>query len=150
MDTLYLRQDKLKPFLNRHPWIFSGAVKARPRNPGSTMVEICTGEGKQLGYGFYEHSAQLICKVFHFGEVPEGGFGKAYWKEKLEAALRMRNLLINPAQTDAWRLCHAEADGIPGLVADVYGGNCISFQTTSPGTLELQEVWKDIFLEMGF
>jgi 23S rRNA (cytosine1962-C5)-methyltransferase len=150
MDTLYLRQEKLKPFLNRHPWIFSGAVKNRPKNPGSTLVEICAEGGKQLGYGFYEHSAQLICKVFHFGIAPENGFDKDYWKAKLDGAYKLRQLVINPEETNTWRLCHAEADGIPGLVADVYGGNCISFQTTSPGTLELKEVWKEIFLEMGF
>jgi len=150
MDALYLRQEKLKPFLNRHPWIFSGAVKTRPNNPASTKVEIRTEGGKQLGYGFYEHSAQLICKVFHFGPAPENGFDKEYWKQKLSEAYRLRQLVINPEDTDTWRLCHAEADGIPGLVADVYGGNCISFQTTSPGTLELKEIWKEIFLEMGF
>jgi 23S rRNA (cytosine1962-C5)-methyltransferase len=150
MDTLYLRQDKLKPLLNRHPWIFSGAVKTRPRNPESVMVEIRSEAGQLLGFGFYEHSAQLICKVFHFGKAPDQGFDKAYWKEKLEAAFRLRLLLIDSNQTDTQRLCHAEADGIPGLVADVYGGNCVSFQTTSPGTLALKEIWKEIFLELGF
>ncbi len=150
METLCLRQDKLRPVLNRHPWIFSGAVKSRPRNPASTLVDIRSESGDLLGYGFYEHSAQLLCKVFHFGTAPEEGFPQSYWKEKLLQARKLRESVLDLSQTDTWRLCHAEADGIPGLVADVYGGNCISFQTTVPGTLALKEIWTSIFLEMGF
>jgi 23S rRNA (cytosine1962-C5)-methyltransferase len=150
MEILHLRQDKLKPVLNRHPWIFSGAVKSRPGNPESPVVEIQSEAGQSLGFGFYEHSAQLICKIFHFGPAPVNGFDKAYWKAKLQEARQLRSVLVHPDETDTWRLCHAEADGIPGLVADVYAGNCLSFQTNSPGTLTLLPVWKEIFSEMGF
>ena len=150
MDILYIRQDKLKPILNRHPWIFSGAVKKRPENPGATLVEICAEQGQVLGYGFYEHSAQLLCKVFHFGPAPQNGFDQPYWKHKLEKARMLRSNLIDLKETDSWRLCHAEADGIPGLVADVYAENCVSFQTTSPGTRSMLQTWQAVFAEMGF
>lgn len=150
METLILREDKLRPVLNRHPWIFSGAVKSRPRNPEETLVELRSEKGLLLGYGFYEHSAQLLCKVFHFGEAPDAGFGKEYWNGKLLLARQLRASVLDFSQTDTWRLCHAEGDGIPGLVADVYGGSCLSFQTTIPATLGMLEMWKEIFLDMGF
>jgi len=150
MQVLTIRQDRLKPVLNRHPWIFSGAVKTRPSDPQTLQVEIRSEAGVILGYGFYEHSAQLLCKVFHFGAAPEEGFNRAYWLGKLRRAHQLRDLVLHLNQTDTWRLCHAEADGIPGLVADVYAGDCISFQTTVPATLEMKEMWLSIFLEMGF
>ena len=150
MEKLIIRNDKLRPLIQRHPWVFAGAVKKRPQNPGTSLVELCDEKHQTLSFGFYSHSDQLVCKVFHFGEMPEGGFGPRYWKEKLENARRLRSGVLDFAATDTWRLCHAEADGIPGLVADVYAGHCISLQTGTAGTLELLPVWQEAFREMGY
>lgn len=115
------------------------------------MVEITSGPDQPaMAYGFYEHSAQLICKIFHFGIAPEGGFSSTYWLDKLLKARELRRAVLDFDKTDTWRLCHAEADGIPGLIADVYAVNCISFQTNSPATLALLPVWLDAFRQMGF
>ena len=120
MERLILRKDKLKPLLQGHPWIFSGSVKQRPENPQASMVEILAeNSGEVLAYGFYEHSAQLLCKVFHFGGMPAGGFSENFWLDKLLKARGLRENFLDFSSTNTWRLCHAEADGIPGLVADV-------------------------------
>lgn len=151
MERLFLRKDKCKPILQKHPWIFAGAVQHRPANPQAEIVEISAGENQPvLAYGFYEHSAQLICKIFHFGVMPEEGFQTSYWKQKLTNARKCRETVMDFRQTDTWRLCHAEADGIPGLIADVYAGNCISFQTTCQATLSLLPMWIEVFHQLGY
>jgi 23S rRNA (cytosine1962-C5)-methyltransferase len=150
MEKLIIRNDKLRPLRQRHPWIFAGAVKKRPDHPQTSIAEVCDEQGNSLAYGFYSHSDQLVCKLFHFGAFPTSGFGKTFWKNKLLEAKKLRDSLPDFEQTDTYRLCHAEADGIPGLVADVYGGSCLSIQTTAAAHLELLPLWHEIFAEMGF
>jgi 23S rRNA (cytosine1962-C5)-methyltransferase len=47
----------------------------------------------------------------------------SFWKDKIARALALRQSAGLPANdTNAFRLLHAEGDGLPGLIADYYGG----------------------------
>jgi 23S rRNA (cytosine1962-C5)-methyltransferase len=45
----------------------------------------------------------------------------SFWRERLLRAVAGRELLAADLGTDTYRLVHAEADGLPGLVVDRYG-----------------------------
>src|SRR5690606_21363449 len=45
----------------------------------------------------------------------------AFWRRQVARAVQGRALLPDMQETDAYRLIHAESDGIPGLVVDRYG-----------------------------
>ena len=50
-----------------------------------------------------------------------------FWKSKLTAAYRLReNLgLTNSPLTNVYRLVHAEGDGLPGLIIDIYNTSAV-------------------------
>ena len=52
---------------------------------------------------------------------------EAYFIERFKTALAIREKagLVNNANTNAYRLFHAESDGIPGIIIDNYNGNIV-------------------------
>jgi 23S rRNA (cytosine1962-C5)-methyltransferase len=150
MQKIILRADKVKPFLQGHPWVFSGAVD-RIEQPGSVgLAEVCTPDLQTLGFGFSDPGSQLVCRIFHFGPKPEAGFQHAYWAGKFQKAFRLRQSALMPAQTDSYRLLHAEGDTLPGIVADVYGGKVVVLHTLLDATGQWIDTWVRIVQEMGF
>ena len=157
---LTLKSGRDKSIRNRHPWIYSGAVKERPHAPTGATVAVHDNKGELLGYGHYAPSATLICRIFAFGNQ-ELNIDKTFWWKKLESAKALRTQLIQakapngnnhrpetpntPLQpdphhpTNGYRLVHAEGDGLPGIVIDIYG-NAASVQLRTKGAIALQEI----------
>ena len=67
-SQLVLKSGRDRSVRNRHPWIYSGAVKTRPAKVGEgEIVAVCTNDGEVLGLGHYAPQSTLICRMFHFG-----------------------------------------------------------------------------------
>jgi len=101
-----------------HPWIFTKMVShpaARPR-PGA-VVDVVSKEGDFLGRVFYHPSQTIAVRVLTTD--PAEAIDRAFFERKLSAAadLRLRTLRLGES-TDSWRLAHAEADGLSGIVVD--------------------------------
>lgn len=121
--------------MRRHPWIFSGAIARKEGNISTgDMVAVADFKGKILGYGLYEEGS-LQVRMIGFGErIPD----QAFWRDKLLLAYNLRKALglTNHPSTNAYRLIHAEGDGFPGLVADIYNGVLV-MQAQTPGMYRL-------------
>ena len=125
----------------RHPWVFSGAVAARPSASGEAgeslvpglTVEVASASGEVLGYGSYSPSSQILVRMLSFDPraVPDAAFVKDL---VARAVGRRVGQLSAPS---AVRLVNAESDGLPGVVADFYAGWVVC-QFTSAGA----EYWK--------
>jgi len=118
MRQLFLHKKREKSILNKHHWVFSGAVKTCDSENGS-IVSIHQSSGELLGYGFYDAKSQIACRVFDWSNS-EIEFDIAYWKQKLSNAFQLRNALLDQSQTNCVRLLHAEGDFFPGLIIDQY------------------------------
>lgn len=86
--------------------------------PGD-LVAVESPDGRKLGYGLFNPRAEIVVRMLRTGEpIPD----ESFWQERLEAAVRLRHDVLRlPAATDAYRVIHADADGLPGLVVDHYG-----------------------------
>ena len=94
-----------------------GDVDAAAR-PGD-LVAVETPQGELLGHGLFNPRAEIAVRMLTFGPIPPG---IEFWKEKLQRAVELRrDMLKLDAAGDAYRVIHAEADGLPGLVIDRYG-----------------------------
>ncbi len=133
---LVLKSGRDRAVRNRHPWIFSGAVKTRPSKVGEgEIVAVCDNEGEVLGLGHYAPQSTLICRLFHFGKA-EIEVNAAFWHQKLLAAWTYRTKVLDLASTTGYRLVHAEGDSLPGIVIDIYG-DAASVQLRTLGTAKL-------------
>jgi 23S rRNA (cytosine1962-C5)-methyltransferase len=119
MATLVLKPGKEKSILRWHPWIFSGAVESIKGSPQSgETIEIVASSGAFLAWGFYSPTSQITARVWSF--YTDGEIGPAFFKSRIEAALRVRERLLSDTTTNAMRLVNAESDGLPGVIIDRY------------------------------
>ena len=140
---LILKNGRDKAARNRHPWIFSGAVLRRPKAKLGDIVQVHSEPGDLLGYGHYAPDATLICRLFHFGGT-EIVIDQAYWTAKLQSALDYRNAVmdLSNSSTNGFRLVHAEGDGLPGIVIDLYA-DAASVQLRTEGARALVPIITD-------
>jgi 23S rRNA (cytosine1962-C5)-methyltransferase len=106
-----------------HPFLYRKRIRKvdRSARPGD-LVAVYHGEeeaAQLLGYGLYNPHAEIAVRMLRHGpDLPD----EAFWQETLERAVRLRRDLLGlDAVTDAYRVVHAEADGLPGLVVDRLG-----------------------------
>jgi len=103
-----------------HPWIFSGAIQSLDgaASDGS-WVEVSDFKNNTLGFGHYQHGS-IAVRMLSFSSTPPPS---NFWKEKISDAIALRKSAGLPSKgTNAFRLIHAEGDGLPGLIADYYAG----------------------------
>lgn len=143
VPSLWLRPDRERSLLRRHPWVFSGAV-ARVEGspaPGST-VAVRAADGTALGLAAYSPESQIRARMWTFdadATVDEGFVAAAVHA----AAARRAALLVS--DTDSARIVFSEADDVPGLVADRYGDTIVC-QFTTVGA----DYWRDALADALF
>lgn len=95
-----------------HPWIFASDVEREPGSPG--VVPVADYRGKPLGHALYSPASEIRLRLLD--PDPEATIDSAWWLGALRQAHRRR--AGTPA--NAYRVVHAEADGLPSLIIDRY------------------------------
>ena len=129
MQRIILRPKRDFTVRRHHPWVFSGAVASGEAGPGET-VEVATAGGETLGYGSYSPASQIRVRMLSFDPrtVPD----EPFVARLVARSVARRAALLAGGETTAVRLVNAENDGLPGVVADSYGGWVVC-QFTSAG-----------------
>jgi 23S rRNA (cytosine1962-C5)-methyltransferase len=140
MDVVRLKAGREKALLRGHPWIYSGAVgdteiRESGFTPGNT-VKIEDASGEFLAWGAYSPESQIRIRVWsrNMSDVID----KNFLYNRLSRAIELRKGIIEPSSTSAYRLVHAESDGLPGFIVDRYG-DILVLQCLSCGA----EFWRN-------
>lgn len=142
--ALVLKSGRRRSLDNRHPWVFSGAVKKHPSAKVGETIQVQDNGGEILGFGHYAPHSQIICRIFHFGKsLP--GTEESVWKDRFRTALNSRRGLLDTQATSGFRLIHAEGDNAPGLIVDLYGDHASVQLRTAGGIRTLP--WLHSFLK---
>jgi 23S rRNA (cytosine1962-C5)-methyltransferase len=124
-----LRKNLARSIRRGQPWIFRDALRpvAPPGLADGTLVTVTTPDGLPLARGFWDAQSSIAVRVIAVGRPagaprePEREAGEIV-AERVQAALDRRLVFIDRRHTDAFRVLHGEADGLPGVHADLYGG----------------------------
>ena len=120
MTDLTLHPNRDFSVLRRHPWIFSGAVSKIDGAPSSgEPVRVLSASGTVLGMGAYSPDSQIRVRMWSFN--PDVLVDAAFVSDRVACAVGARAVIMAEGATNAFRLVNAEADGVPGLIADRYG-----------------------------
>lgn len=123
--TVTIKQDRAEKIVrNRHPWIFSGAVKnADPDIHAGDIVSVKDERGKIFALGAHNHSSDIILRILSWSSAENIGHEWFLDKMSSTAALKERLLGIDglPEDKKNYRVVYAESDGMPGLIIDRYG-----------------------------
>jgi 23S rRNA (cytosine1962-C5)-methyltransferase len=140
VKTLVLKPGREKSLARRHPWVFSGAVAkvdGEPE-PGET-VQVRTSAGEALAMAAYSPKSQIRARVWSWREEP---IDARFFASRIQDAAVARSALRISDSSDAWRLVHGESDGLPGVIADLYGDTAV-MQLLSAGA----ERWRDAIVD---
>jgi len=120
LPKIYLKPKKDEPVRRFHPWIFSGAIqKIDGGVADGDVVEVLSHHGQLLATGHFQDGS-IAVRIFAFEKTDAD---LDFWKEKIRKARSYRHSLglVGNASTNCYRLVHAEGDGLPGLIVDIYG-----------------------------
>ncbi|HVA14813.1 MAG TPA: class I SAM-dependent rRNA methyltransferase [Stellaceae bacterium] len=119
-----------------HPWVYSNEiamdVAAKALTPGS-LVALATASGKALGVATFNPHTLVAARILQ--RDPAARIDRDFFAARLERALALRHRLYPEPY---YRLIHAEADGLPGIVLDRFG-DVLSCQINTAGMALLQE-----------
>ena len=110
-----------------HPWVYRSDIADVVNPEPGVVVEVRGSRNKMLGHALFSDQSQITIRMISRDEAP---IDDAFWRARLEAAIRFRDTLqINAT---AFRLVHGEADLLPSLIVDRYDDYLV-MQTLSQG-----------------
>src|SRR6266487_6099876 len=115
-----------------HPWIYRTDLYDEPGDtPG--IVAVTDRRGRHLGQALYSPKSEIRLRLLTRGREP---IDAGWWGERIAARAAGRAGI----KATAYRIVHAEGDGLPSLVVDRYGPYVVA-QLLSAG---LEQVRDDV------
>src|SRR5690349_17237766 len=142
-----LRQRRARPFFGRHPWVYAGAIAEVVGEPADgEVVDLYSHAGNFVARGLYNGRSKIRVRLYSWS--PETALDRAFFRQRLEDALRLRNNILHfvgPGQ--ACRLVFSEADGLSGLTVDRYD-RWLSVQFTALGIAQRRDLIIELLVEL--
>lgn len=104
-----------------HPWIFQKLVEkpAQKPKPGA-LADVVNVDGEWIGRGFYNGHSRIAIRILETN--PDIAVDAEWFARRIAEAVSLRRDVLKLDEvSDAWRVVHAEGDGLSGLVVDRYG-----------------------------
>lgn len=131
---LILREGRERSIVNRHPWIFSGAIFREEGPADAAIADLVDRSGHLLASGFYSQHSQIRLRAMSYGEP----FTAAVLMTRIRSAIAARRFGAGN-DTTALRLVNSEGDRVSGLVVDRYG-DFLVVEITSAGLDRVRDV----------
>jgi 23S rRNA (cytosine1962-C5)-methyltransferase len=122
-----------------HPWIYSNEVAltdAAKALPAGALVTFENAAGEAVGTGVFNSKPLVVGRIL--SRKPGEAIDVAFFERCIAKAMRLRDRLF---PEPFYRLIHAEADGLPGLIIDRYG-DVLVMQINTAG----MELFKDMLV----
>lgn len=105
------------------PWLYSNEIEmdrsARSLSPG-TVVRVVTADGKAMALAHFNPHSLIAARVLT--RNTETRIDAAFFARRIGRAVALRDRLF---ERPFYRLVHAEADGLPGVVIDRFGDTLV-------------------------
>lgn len=138
MPSIKLQPARHKRVAGGHPWIYSneivmdGAAKALE---GGSLVQFLAHDGSVIGLGSFNPHSLIAGRIF--SRKPLDVIDADWFIAKLDKARGRREALLPDPY---YRLVHAEADGLPGLIIDRFG----SHFSVQLNTAAMEKLWPSL------
>ncbi|MFO1069376.1 MAG: class I SAM-dependent rRNA methyltransferase [Geminicoccaceae bacterium] len=106
-------------FRSGSPWIFSNEIEmdaAAKALPAGSLVRIMAPNGHIMGVAHFNPHSLIAARLLTRNK--DAGVDRKFVRRRIDRALAVRDRLY---ERPFYRLVHAEADGLPGLVIDRLG-----------------------------
>ncbi len=135
--SVILKPQAERKLRNFYPWAFHDDIADVQGDPEpGAIVQVREASGAFVGQAFYNPRASIPLRMLTPGEERIDG---AWFRRRLMGAAARRRGIQG---TNAVRLVHGEADGLPGLIVDRYG-DVLVVQIRNLG----MERWRETLIE---
>jgi 23S rRNA (cytosine1962-C5)-methyltransferase len=126
-------------YFTYHPAVWPRMIGEVSRDASAgSLVQVLDKEGQPFGSAFWNPRAGMPLRVFSHATEP---VGEEFFLEAIQrAAFLRRDLMKLDATTQAYRAIHADADQLPGLVADKFG-DVMSVEITTLAAWQRLDQW---------
>ena len=121
MYEITILQGKEKQLVKNHPWVFTGAIdKVSPDFKDADLAKVKDYRGAFIAWGWYDVKSHIVLHLLSWDKniLPDD----SWFENAVKAAILRRKDFFSLKDTTTFRLIHGEADFLPGIAADVYGG----------------------------
>lgn len=121
-----------------HPWAFSNEIQMDPATkglPAGSVVTLTDAGGEILGTAHFNSHTLIAARLL--SSKGDAVIDAAFIVERLKTALSLREKLFT---RPFYRLVHAEADGLPGLVIDRFDDVFVVQPNTAGMNALLEEI----------
>jgi len=143
MKKVILKPGKEKSLLNKHPWIFSGAILSSPSFENGEILPVFASNNQFVAQAYFHTKNSIAGRILSFAKEPV----KETIHKRIIEALALRRRFFDPELTNAYRLINAEGDGLPGLIVDSYDGHLV-LQVNTCGMERLKPLIVEALIEL--
>lgn len=113
--TVTLSARGVERFNTGHPWIYRSDVAQMPPSPG--LYPVQDARGRVLGWAAVNPQSEITVRMLTRGLKPAN---ETLLLTHLERAIQQRRT-DSSMNSNAYRVAHSDADGLPGVTVDKYG-----------------------------
>jgi len=127
-----------------HVWVYAEEivdVSGNPENGG--IVDVFSRKGSWLGAGFLSEHSKIRVRLL--SRNTNDTFDRAFWERRIRYAIDYRRAVMG-ADFSACRLIFGEADGFPGLTADLFNDVVVT-EVLSYGTDKIKNMLYSLLVE---
>jgi 23S rRNA (cytosine1962-C5)-methyltransferase len=122
LPALRLKRNEDRRLHAGHLWVFSNEVETSQTaltkfKPGE-LVRVLTHNDKALGLAYVNPKSLISARMLGTWKMPD----TAWFAARIKVALALRERLYPDPY---YRVVYGESDGLPGLVIDRYGAQCV-------------------------
>ena len=144
LPVVHVINGRQKKLLQGHPWVYGNEIE---RVEGETvdgeLVTVVDFRGRYMGVGFYNSRSLITVRLLtHRSEEITDELIAA----RVRQACAYRRFVKERPGTDSCRLIYGEADRLPGVIADRFGG-VIVLQVLALGMEKYTQVIADALIE---
>jgi len=114
-NTARVTTKGLRRWESGHPWIYRSDVAERPEVEAGTVI-VLDSRNRPLGWALWSPKSEISLRFIE--RDTDVAIDGAWWRARIEEAVSRRAGL--ETVTNAFRVVHGEADGLPSLVVDKY------------------------------
>lgn len=144
LPALRLKRNEDRRLQAGHLWVFSNEVDTQQTplqkfQPGE-LVRVLAHNDRALGLAYVNPKSLISARMLCTWKMPDA----AWFAARIQVALALRERLYPDPY---YRLVYGESDGLPGLVVDRYGAQCV-VQIGTAGMEGLKTQIRDALLQV--
>ena len=143
LPIVHVVNGRQKKLLQGHPWVYGNEIeRVEGEIEDGGLVTVVDFRGRYMGTGFYNSKSLITVRLLTHRQEE---ITDELIASRVKAACDYRRFVMNRPGTDSCRLIYGEADRLPGVIADRFGG-VIVLQVLALGMERFTQVIADALL----